>query len=100
MNKTFTFHVDPGHGWLEVTIDDLKAVGLLPLDFTSYSYRSWDGKTLYLEEHEDASRFAVAWKAMHGDINVPYVEKYTSGESPIRKLLHNSVDAERRVAAS
>jgi hypothetical protein len=60
----FTFHVDPGHGWLEVDWTDLKALSLNPTDFSRYSYRR--GNTFYLEEDCDASKFAAAYKAKHG----------------------------------
>ncbi len=61
MNKTFTFHTDPGHGWLEVTVNDLSSISLVPSDFTQCSYRK--GNTLYLEEDCDAGKFINAWKA-------------------------------------
>jgi hypothetical protein len=55
----FTFHEDPGHGWLEVTKQQAAAVGLAAEDFTRYSYR--EGDTWYLEEDSDMTKFARAF---------------------------------------
>ena len=64
MTDTFTFHTDPGHGWVQVEWTDLKALGLNPTDFSRYSYRK--GNTFYLEEDCDASKFVAAYEAKHG----------------------------------
>jgi hypothetical protein len=63
-NPDFFFHTDPGHGWLEVKIADVEALGLRVSDFTQYSYRRED--SLFLEEDCDASCFISAWEAKHG----------------------------------
>jgi predicted nucleotidyltransferase len=60
----FTFIEDPGHGWLEVTTQDLARVGMTCQNFTRYSYRR--GNTLYLEEDCDAPRFLEAWRRKNG----------------------------------
>ena len=60
----FTFHTDPGHGWLEVTAADLAAVGLKATDFSRYSFRN--EYAYFLEEDCDASKFVEAWRAKHG----------------------------------
>lgn len=60
----FTFHVDPGHGWLEVEWTELKALGLNPTCFSRYSYRKRN--TFYLEEDCDAPKFVAFWEAKHG----------------------------------
>jgi len=60
----FTFHSDPGHGWLQVTSRDLEATGLSPRDFSIYSYRK--GDNFYLEEDCDAPKFIAAWERRHG----------------------------------
>jgi hypothetical protein len=83
--KTFTYHIDPGHGWLEVDWTDLKALELNPTDFSRYSYRKHN--TFYLEEDCDATKFVDAFEAKHGD--KPRVqEKHIHGgvSSPIRNL--------------
>lgn len=58
-----TFYTDPGHGWLQVQRDDLVAIGLSEQDFTSCSYKTKHGETLYLEEDCDAPKFIEALKA-------------------------------------
>lgn len=60
----FTFHTDPGHGWVEVNWTALKALGLNPTDFSRCSYRR--GNTFYLEEDCDAPKFIAAWEAKNG----------------------------------
>lgn len=55
----FTFHTDPGHGWLEVPMSTIFALGIQN-KISSYSYRR--GDTAYLEEDCDASLFLEAWK--------------------------------------
>lgn len=81
----FTYHTDPGHGWLEVSAADLKAVGLTAKDFSAYSYRG-NGK-LYLEEDCDASKFVAAYEAKHGR-KAEYQERYAE-RSFIRRLPSN-----------
>ena len=63
----YTFHTDPGHGWLEVPIKDCARIGLSLDDFSEYSYR--DGNTLFLEEDCDMAVFIKAWRCsmdLHG----------------------------------
>jgi hypothetical protein len=59
----FYFYSDPSHGWLAVTRNDIKDVGLTISDFTQYSY--YRGDVLYLEEDCDAGVFLDAWKRKH-----------------------------------
>jgi len=54
---TFIFHIDPGHGWLEVPECIVKA---LNVRVSQYSYKY--GDKLYLEEDCDALRFDKAIK--------------------------------------
>ena len=65
--KTYVFHTDCGHGWLEVTNRDLEMVGLRPCDFSQYSYQRVrnGGTTYYLEEDCDATTFLLAYRAMY-----------------------------------
>ncbi len=80
-----TFHIDPGHGWLEVPTALLSTLGLSAANFTKYSYRSVDSSKLYLEEDCDLTRFMVAYAARNG--NVPaFTEKHCNGESFVRRL--------------
>ena len=59
MNKTYTFHEDPGHGWLQIPMADLFALGI-PDCISSYSY--FRGTDAYLEDL-DASTFMASAKA-------------------------------------
>jgi hypothetical protein len=63
-SNTFVFHCDPGHGWLEVSKEDLQYVGLSPSDFSSYSYRK--GNRFFLEEDCDAGLFLNAYEKESG----------------------------------
>lgn len=64
MDRTFIFHSDSGHGWLQVHIADLAPLGFSTQSFTKYSYTCED--YLFLEEDEDAGRFMRAFVAKHG----------------------------------
>ena len=79
MRKTYTFHTDPGHGWLEVGMDELVFYGIVD-DVSPYSYRK--GATAYLEEDCDATLFIRAYKAHHGT-EVKFVEKHKDN-TPVR----------------
>lgn len=86
MEKSFTFHTDAGHGWLEVLQADYEAAGLSARDFTRYSYqkKGAHGLTFYLEEDQDAPLFLHKYKTTTGhspllpEIHAPY------GDHPIR----------------
>ena len=80
--EKFTFHVDPGHGWLEVDWTQLKRLELNPSDFSRYSYRN--GNTFFLEEDCDASIFVNAYNAKHGDDAFTYESKHVNNSHPIR----------------
>ncbi len=56
-----TFYSDPGHGWLEVPMHEMRQAGLNPTDFSRYSYRKRN--VFYLEEDCDAPKFIGAAKA-------------------------------------
>ena len=62
MKTVFTFHTDPGHGWLEVSVSAAESVGLTPADFSPYSFRKYN--TLFLEEDCDAPKLLNAMKAL------------------------------------
>ena len=55
--KAYTFISDPGHGWLNVKLDELRELGIAD-QITPYSYR--DGDCAWLEEDCDLSTFIVA----------------------------------------
>jgi hypothetical protein len=79
MNATFTKHNDPGHGWLEVSPSDLKAVGLTLADITPYSFKNRRGNRLFLEEDCDLSTFFSAYKAKQGTYP-SYVNVHHNGD--------------------
>lgn len=80
--RTFTFHSDPGHSWLEVHAAELLAVGLAPSDFSSYSYQN--GNTVYLEEDCDAAVFVRSYEQQVGPIS--FAEKFINYSHWIRAL--------------
>jgi hypothetical protein len=79
---TFTYHSDPGHGWLEVPIQTLLSVGLAPSDFSAYSYQHRD--KVYLEEDCDAAVFIRTYEQHVG----PFVctDAYLNYDHWIRRL--------------
>jgi len=76
----FTMHIDPGHGWLEVTRAQLVSVGLKPDHFSPYSYwQRWGGQDIfYLEQDEDAAIFVVAYMEKH--TKMPHVEELSTNQ--------------------
>lgn len=90
MKKTYTFHCDSGHGWLEVPLSDLMNMGLRTSDFSRYSYAHVNARyapTMYLEEDVDMAVFMLA--AKRNGIEVELREAYVDGESPIRSYGSN-----------
>jgi hypothetical protein len=81
----FYFHTDAGHGWLGVTTEDVKDVGLTPAMFSSCSYIR--GDVLYLEEDCDAGLFIKAYRAKHG-VDPEYIERHVNGDHAIRSYKH------------
>ena len=75
------FHSDPGHGWLAVKLSDQKMLGIAA-DISSYSYVK--GKTAYLEEDCDATRFIKA--AESRGITVEVRSGPQRDRSPIRSF--------------
>lgn len=59
MTLNIRFHVDPGHGWLEVPASEVKRLGLETI-ISGFSHRSPDGATWYLEEDCDMTIFLAA----------------------------------------
>ena len=84
---TFTFHSDPGHAWLEVTMAQLVDVGLEPSSFSPYSYyQRWGGQDIfYLEGDQDAAVFVGAYLNKHG--KTPGIrELHTDLDHHIRRM--------------
>jgi len=91
MQSTYTFHSDPGHGWMEVPAADLAPLGLKKTDFSQYSYKRMNPpmtssdspqEMLYLEEDCDAPKFIERCKEK--GINIKFAEVSTDNDSPIR----------------
>jgi len=83
--NTFEFHSDPSHGWLAVSEFAIRSLGMSPRDFSRYSYQSFSGLVVYLEEDCDAAKFLAAYKAKHG-AEPTVVERHSSKPSFIRNL--------------
>lgn len=75
---------DPGHGWLAVQADRVRASGA---DISACSYVSPDGQWAYLEEDCDAPAFCLAdtgTAAPDALVNLP--EHYSYNNSYVREL--------------
>ena len=57
----YIFHSDPGHGWLQVTRQELSELGILD-KISHYSYQKRDD--VFLEEDCDYSLFAERMKGL------------------------------------
>jgi hypothetical protein len=84
VSSTFTFHTDPGHGWLEVTFNDLSAVGVTLNQISKYSYADSRNGRLYLEEDCDAAIFIAAFVEKHGE--VPTLTERYAEHTFVRRL--------------
>ncbi len=84
---SFTFHVDPGHGWLEVSCEWLARVDLEPSDFSGYSYIG--NFNMYLEEDCDMAIFLAAWRKRNNDRlpDMPLIQYEL--DAPIRQMARN-----------
>ena len=82
VSEIYTFHCDPGHAWLEVTREELDALGISSM-ISRYSYES-EGD-VYLEEDCDASVFEYAFENMYGH-KPSYIEQTHGSDCFIRKL--------------
>ena len=82
--KSFTFYADPSHGWLKVSEADIRDLGMVPREFSSYSYESFSGEFFYLEEDCDAGKFLTAYKAKHGEPVIK--ESFCNSPSKIRNM--------------
>jgi hypothetical protein len=61
--KKYTFYSDAGHGWLEVDLQELIALGVASaISRCSYIKRTEDGTKVYLEEDCDVQVFDDAMK--------------------------------------
>jgi len=88
--KTYTFHHDDGHGWLEVPFADLKQVGLSLSDISRYSYTHLSKAyvpLVFLEEDLDVMIFMLA--AKRAGIKVAFSHREVPGSSVIRTYAGN-----------
>ena len=81
MTQTYTYHQDPGHGWIEVSGAELGRLGLVN-KISHYSYVK--GSTVFLEEDCDASLWVQAKKAAGEEFTT--VASHTNYDSFIRSL--------------
>lgn len=88
MLDVYTFHADPGHGWLEVPLADMIDVGLAPWDVSKYSYVDPRTHTFFLEEDCDASVFLRAYSQKYGH-DPRYVVRHTDRDARCRSLPRN-----------
>ena len=62
--KSYKFHSDPGHGWLQVPRSEIGKLGIED-EISSYSYQCRD--SVYLEEDCDLYRFVKAYERKYGE---------------------------------
>ena len=74
----YIFHMDPGHGWLEVTRAELIRLDIIN-QISHYSYQK--GDKVFLEEDCDRTLFFYAKKALNEPIE--FDEQYLE-VTPIR----------------
>jgi len=88
--KTYTFHHDAGHGWLEVPYQDMLNVGLTLEDISRHSYATVIKyqPTVFLEEDLDLVIFMLAMK--RAGKPVKWKHKDVAGDSVIRSYPSNS----------
>jgi hypothetical protein len=79
----FTFHRDDNHGWLEISNDDLQALGLRRSDFSVYSYQN--SFAVFAEEDCDAA-LAVEMHRCLFNTEPVFSDKYHAGDAPMRSM--------------
>ena len=77
----YTFHSDNGHGWLQVSKNELVNLGI-ENSISRYSYRNKND--VFLEEDCDASLFVNAME--NKGIKIKYTYVKVNGDSFIRLL--------------
>ena len=77
----YKYHEDPGHGWVEVPMTELRRLQIAD-KISPYSYRA--GSIAYLEEDCDASLWVNAKTAAGEEIKIDSVR--TNHDSFIREL--------------
>jgi hypothetical protein len=84
--NSYKFYSDAGHGWLEVDLKELVALGVASA-ISSYSYikRTETGTKVYLEEDCDVARFDDAMKKKNIEYACFHIDH--GMDSPIRNYL-------------
>lgn len=72
MKKTVTYYEDGSHGWYAVPTEELHKLGLLG-KISEFSYVSENGKTVFLEEDDDAGLYFDCFKP--GALDVRHIYK-------------------------
>ena len=70
--RSYRYHQDPSHGWIEVPFQELVELHLAP-KMTDYSFFDIENRVAYLEEDLDAARFLTRRKLVDGQ--APYLER-------------------------
>jgi hypothetical protein len=82
--KRYIFHSDPSHGWLQVPVSELKALGIAG-QISPYSYVS--GQYAYLEEDCDAGVFLGAKTDAGSPLDWDQIGEVSySYEAPMRSM--------------
>jgi hypothetical protein len=82
---TFTFHTDPGHGWLQVETSMVRSLALMGI--SEYSYIDGSAHLIaFLEEDCDAGLFLDAYQKKHPRHEIKFKEKHLDQDHWIRKL--------------
>ena len=68
----YDFYSDPGHGWLQVKLDELVELGIQD-KISHYSYIR--GDTVYLEEDCDMSTFMNAMEAQGITVKLAFINE-------------------------
>lgn len=78
-----TYHVDPGHGWVETPAALIDRLGILD-QISEYSYFDFDRQVYYLEEDCDASLLVETLKA--NGIEYVFHEKEYHKTAPLTRF--------------
>jgi len=78
--EIYDFYSDPGHGWLKVSKEELKELGITR-EITLFSHQR--GDAVYLEEDCDAYLFLKTKEEKQG-IKIKFREHYADKTSKIR----------------
>lgn len=84
--STYTYHLDGGHGWLEVPYKDFLNAGLTLSQVKHYSYANVENfvPTLYLEHDCHMPLFLKAMKDR--GVDVEFTWKHHDGDAFIRNF--------------